>query len=74
MAVTNDDFNQLVESVNSLYERVEALENPADATGEVADDDISDATVRDWVKSQIALSGGLYVTESAPEGEAKANG
>lgn len=69
MAVTNDDFNQLVESVNSLYERVEALEST-----DAADGDISDATVRDWVKSQIALSGGLYVTESAPEGEAKANG
>lgn len=60
------------EEFDALVARVDELEND---TGYVADDnDIDDATVKNWVKTQIALSGGAYVTESEPEPEGTTNG
>lgn len=59
----------LADEVAELRARVEDLELRLDPENEDSDGDgdIDDATVRDWVKSQIALQGGQYVTESTGE-------
>jgi hypothetical protein len=59
MAVSEKDFNDLVDVVNDLAEKVENLRTQRndDVTG---DDDID---VREWVKQQVALAGGYYKKE-----------
>jgi hypothetical protein len=67
MAVSEKDFNDLVDVVNDLAEKVEDLRTQRndDVTG---DDDID---IREWVKQQIALAGGYYKVESSEPSEGK---
>jgi hypothetical protein len=69
-----DELAELRETVSEelaeLRARVDELEAKVDPENDDSDGDgeIDDDTVRDWVKSQIALAGGQYVT---PEREAR---
>jgi len=59
----NDELAELRARVDELESRIDPENDDSDGDGEIDDD-----TVRDWVKSQIALAGGQYVT---PESEAR---
>jgi len=59
----NDELAELRARVDELESRIDPENDDSDGDGEIDDD-----TVRDWVKSQIALAGGQYVT---PENEAR---